>query len=185
MRLFDGCCGLKGISSVFEARGWDVISLDIEPQFNPTIVADIRDYHYTGPRPDLMWFSPPCDQFAKFGMPCWYDSSTLPDPDMSILEACIRIIKETKPTYWMIENVKGAIPFFSKLLGKPREMHRPFYLWGYFPPLSYIDKSRFSCKEWVKKGSSPTKAAARARIPEILADAIARAVEYQTSMELR
>lgn len=32
-------------------RGWTVVTLDIDAQFNPDILADARDWHYQGARP--------------------------------------------------------------------------------------------------------------------------------------
>src|SRR5574341_1069536 len=100
--MFDSCCGLKGASRAMSERGWKIITLDNDPKFNPDIVADIREYHYKGPRPDLMWFSPPCNEFAREWMPwCRLDIA----PDMSIVLACKRVIEETQPRFWVIENV--------------------------------------------------------------------------------
>lgn len=69
MLMLDLCCGLGGASKAMKERGWDVITVDIDPEFNPTIVADLRTFHYSGPRPDLVWASPPCTEFSKYSMP--------------------------------------------------------------------------------------------------------------------
>ena len=59
MLMLDLCCGLGGASRAMQERGWDVIRVDINPEFSPDIVADITTFHYTGPQPDLVWASPP------------------------------------------------------------------------------------------------------------------------------
>ena len=174
MIVFDGCCGLKGITSVFEGRGWQAVSLDINPRFEPTITADIREYHYEGPTPDLMWFSPPCTEFSREFMP-WCKTGN--PPDLSIVLACLRIINQTNPRYWIIENVKGAIPWFKPILGNYTYSFGPFFLWGYFPQ---IEKVNVNWKHKEKLSSS--RQAERAKIPETLAIAIARAAETQTTI---
>ena len=60
MRMLDLFSGLGGASRAMRERGWDVITVDIEPEFNPSIIADISTYHYEGKLPvDLVWASPP------------------------------------------------------------------------------------------------------------------------------
>lgn len=175
--MLDLGSGLGGASRAMKKRGWQVIMVDINPDFQPDIVADLRQFHYTEPRPDLVWCSPPCDEFAKFAMPCWYNPAELPAPDMSLVKACKRIIDECQPRYWIIENVRGAVPFFEPLLGKPASIFRPYFLWGHFPNIG--KPGGWGIK--TKKLSSTAKAK-RAEIPMQLSLAIAISIENQ--MEL-
>lgn len=124
--MLDLCCGLKGVSQVFSDNGWDVLTLDNDASFNPDIITDIRQWSYTGVIPDFVWASPPCTEFARESMP-WCKRGIA--PDMSIILACMRIIRESQPQYWIIENVRGA----AKCLGKPDKLIFPYYLWGVFP----------------------------------------------------
>ena len=39
----DLCCGRKGFSRAFADAGWDVITVDLNPKFNASITADVRD----------------------------------------------------------------------------------------------------------------------------------------------
>jgi hypothetical protein len=172
--MFDGCCGLKGASQVMSIRGWKVITLDNDPQFEPDIMADIREYHYAGERPDLMWFSPPCDEFAREWMP-WCKTGR--DPDLSIVLACKRIIDESNPCYWVIENVKGAVKWLDPHLGRPRAIIGPFYLWGYFPPLGAIKLNGRK-----KESMSSSWKAERAKIPVEISLALTLAIERQPEL---
>ena len=54
--------GTGSVGKVFKRRGWDVVSLDIDAEFRPTIVCDIMkwDYKRFKRRPDFIWASPPC-----------------------------------------------------------------------------------------------------------------------------
>jgi hypothetical protein len=173
MRMLDLGCGLKGASKAFKARGWDVVTLDIDPRFEPDIVADMRTWS-TSEHFDFIWASPVCTEFAKFAMPCWYPADTLPAPDMSLVIASKRIIDECRPRYWVIENVRGAVPFFAPLLGAPALVLYPYFLWGYFPPIGV--KRTWGTK--TKHLSSSAKAE-RARIPEEISLALAVAIERQ------
>jgi len=153
-------------------RGWRVVTVDNEPKFNPDYIADVCTWSWEGERPDLIWASPPCVEFARESMP-W--CRTGQKPDLSVWEGCQRIINESQPMYWIIENVRGAMPWF----GKPREIHGAFYLWGFFPLLGNVDLSGVRKKESYYSKDREL----RAKIPEQLSLAVARAVELQMSFE--
>ena len=169
MLMIDICCGLKGASQMMTARGWNVVTLDIDPRFSPAIVADVRDWHWAGSPVDLLWMSPPCDEFAREWMP-W--SKTGRAPDMSIVDACRRLVDEIQPRYWVLENVRGAVPY----LGTPRAIVGPFYFWGNFPAIGKPSMAGFRKKE----SYSSTQAAERAAIPRGISLAFALACERQS-----
>ena len=90
MLMLDLCCGLKGASASFLSRGWDVVTLDIDPVFHPDIVADLRDWEWHGGRPDLIWLSDPCTEFSRESMPWCKTGNT---PDLSIVQGGLRVIR--------------------------------------------------------------------------------------------
>lgn len=169
--MIDLCSGLEGACQAMKSNGWQVITVDVDCKFNPDIIADIRTWSWDGRRPDLMWFSPPCNEFAREFMP-W--CSTGSKPDLSIYQACLRIVKECNPRYWIIENVRGAVPYF----GKPRASYGPYFLWGYFPLLPEKLPLRYRKKESMSS-SQPEK---RAKIPFELSRAVAYAVENSKTL---
>jgi hypothetical protein len=172
MLMLDLFSGLGGASQAMRDRFWQVVRVDLDPRFSPDIVADVRDFCWDGERPDLIWASPPCTEFAREFMP-W--SRTGREPDLSLVEATIRIVEETKPRFWILENVRGATRWLDPILGKPRAIIGPYFLWGFFPPLPgvYLNGRR-------KKESLPSSAAAeRAKIPYELSLAVADACENQ------
>lgn len=164
--MIDFCCGTKAASAAMFDRGWKVVTLDIDEKFMPDIVCDIRNYTYSGPTPDLMWFSPPCTDFSFNSLP--WNANKQRAADISIYGACKRIIRQSKPKYWIIENVRGAMTYF----GPPTQKRGPFYLWGYYPP---IGKGHLNYKT---KGSHPGRNShLRAAIPYELSLAIALSIE--------
>ena len=170
MMILDLCAGLGGASQAMKERGWGVVTVDIDPSFNTDIVADITTWSWQGERPDLIWASPPCNEFAREFMP-WCKTGKM--PGMKLINACKRIIEECNPRYWVIENVRGAVPY----LGKPRAIVGPFFLWGFFPPLpdfvlDYRKKESMS--------SSRSWKAERAKIPYRLSLEMALTIERQS-----
>ena len=46
MRLLEIFCGTKSMGKVFEKNGWEVISIDIEKKWKPTICIDVLEWNY-------------------------------------------------------------------------------------------------------------------------------------------
>ncbi len=171
MRMLDLCCGLKGASAAMQHRGWHIRSLDIDPAFNPDILADVRTWLWLGEPFDLVWASPPCQEFSREFFP-W--SRTGNPPDLSIYEACKRLIAQIHPRYWIIENTRGAVPYF----GPPAAIFYPYYLWGQFPILNHVDLS----SRRHKASFTSSAKAARSLIPYTLSLSVAKAVELQNPL---
>jgi hypothetical protein len=168
--MLDICAGLGGASQAMRERGWQVVTLDNDPRFGCDITADLTTWTYAGPRPDLLWLSPPCTEFARESMP-WCKTGQV--PDMTLMRAAFRLVQAIQPRYWILENVRGAVPY----LGSPREIHGPFYLWGYFPSLG-----RPVLRMRGKERYSSSQRAERAKIPMALSLAVAVAVESQQEL---
>jgi hypothetical protein len=179
MLMLDICSGLGGASEPFRAAGWSVITVDVESRFDPTFVADVREFRHSGPRPTFVWCSPPCTEFARESMP-W--SRTGRAPDLSLVEACIRIIREARPYAWALENVRGAIAHIDRLEspemgGLPMSRFRlcmagPVAVWSNLVPLGWPPAVPF----WKEKLSSKQRAE-RAKIPPQIGEAFRRTLE--------
>jgi hypothetical protein len=52
---------------------------------------------------------------------------------MDIVKGCVRIIEKIQPKFWILENVWGSVDHISEVLGPPKLVRRPWYLWGIFP----------------------------------------------------
>ena len=155
-------------------RGWKVIAVEIDPQFHPDICMDVSEYHYNGPTPDLVWASPPCQEFSKSDLPLsWACNKNYPPaPDVKLMLQAKRVIEESVPRYWVIENVRGARPFFEPWIGKPRKNVGSRYLWGEFP----IFDTPPVHNKW-RRPATKDRAAKRSEIPAGISLALALAIE--------
>ena len=167
MLMLDLFSGLGGASSAFRARGWDVVTVDNDPRFGCTHTADLLTWQYDGPRPDLVWASPPCTEFSRESMP-WCRTGKA--PSLELAKAAKRIIDECDPAWWVIENVKGSVKWLRPILGDHRASYGPFYLWGQFPPF------RAEVKPFKTRLSS-SRRAERACVPAALSNALVAACE--------
>lgn len=174
--MIDLCAGLGGASQAMTPPGWEVITVDNDPRFGCTVTTDVRTWHYTGPRPTLIWASPPCTEFARLSMP-WCHQPTL--PDLSIMLACKRIIDEAQPEHWILENVRGARPFFDLYLGNVTSIMGPFYLWGHWP---YLGPIRNATLHAHKERLGSSQAAERAKVPYIISYRVREAIERQMQL---
>ena len=169
LRMLDLFSGLGGSSAAMRERGWKVITVDNNPAFKPDIMVDIKDYHrFAGLSFDLVWASPPCEEFSREFMP-W--CRTGKEPSMELVKAAWWIIQELHPRFWVIENTRGAVKWFRPLLGPPAHISNPIYLWGNFPP---FPKLRLKMR---KEKMSSSWAAERAKIPYEVSLAMALSIE--------
>jgi len=177
MRLLDLCSGREGVSKEFRKAGWDITTVDIDPKFKPDIVADINNLHLEAPGDfDLIWASPKCTEYSKAAMPvswkCNRGKRTL--PDMRLFLNCYRIIRYLKPRWWVIENVLGADPYFSLVLGDYAKHVGSRYLWGDFPIFDTSPKHG----KW-RLPPSEDRAEIRSEIPAGLSKALCLACEAE------
>lgn len=114
MRMLELFCGTKSISKVF--TDWEVVSVDIDPQFEPTICNDILNMPYTQFYDfDFIWASPPCTTFSVSSIGKHWNHDHTPktteaEHGLKILEETIRVIEWVKPTIgFIIENPRGKM----------------------------------------------------------------------------
>lgn len=192
LTFLDLCCGLKGASQPAIDRGWKVITVDIDPRFKPTIVADVRALPLKPFHVDVLWASPPCQEFSRLGLPWFLNKGPLPNPDLSLVEGVQRAVEQLSPSWWIVENVRNSRKWISPILGAVRYCSTGHYLWGRLPGLiPNVSSAKGSWghrngsgkwrEEWHPNKESlwPTKdrPALRAKIPYEIGAAICAAVE--------
>ena len=186
MKALDLFCGLGGWSDGLAAEGFKVLGVEIDPHIaelykHPVIIQDVREIMGTDfNNYDLIVGSPPCRDFSKltsFG----HRWKIPPDPEgegMNLVNAFLRIVKEAKPRFWLMENVLGL----QKYIRKPprckarlsKTMIRGF--WGNFPAF-LIPKDASKGLIWHTHGK--LRRWERAKIPKPVAQALGRAVRAQ------
>ena len=97
---FDAVC----CASLRASRPWPVIEADLLNTSTKTILgagslkaSDV----------DMLIGGPPCQPFSKSGYWASGDSRRLEDPRASTLSGYLRVLKETKPRAFLLENVEG------------------------------------------------------------------------------
>lgn len=120
MRLLELFCGTKSIGKVFAGGGYEVVSVDLLPEFQPTHCGDIMTMEFSD-NFDVVWASPPCTAFSvasigrhwKLGLPSKYAIAA-----NQLLAKTLEIINITRPKYWFIENPRGmmrTLPIMASL----------------------------------------------------------------------
>ena len=86
------------------------VTLDINDSFAPTIVSDITTWNYSKHFAkgffDIIWASPPCDQYSA--AKTTGDERNLEYAD-SVASAVLKVLDTAKPAVWFIENPRGYL----------------------------------------------------------------------------
>lgn len=163
--------GTGTVATAFRSIGWEATTVDNDPETAPDVLADLSAGLPLLPqRPGFVWASPPCTEFSRANSRIDHGGKT---PDLSLVFATLQAVATIRPRFWVLENVVGAIPF----LGIPGQKVGPFCLWGYFPEIRVPYAAQIH-----RKAGLPT-AAARGRIPQALAEAVADAVNKHRNTE--
>lgn len=202
MKALDLFCGLGGWSDGLADEGFEVLGVEINAEIaalykHHVIVEDVRNLtpgDFKGY--DLIVGSPPCRDFTRLGRMFGHNWKNPPDPEgkgMGMVNAFLKIVEESKPTYWLLENVPDLEKYLKRA---PRtttyigeSMRRSF--WGNFPAffiLRDMGKKTFTKRKYLKgehQGkNSPvcldgSKYASweRARIPLTISRALGKAVK--------
>jgi len=128
--ILDLCGGTGAWSKPYKDAGYDVRLITL-PEY------DVIDY--IPPKGVYgVLAAPPCTEFS-LARNAWPDIKRDFIKGMNPVNACIRIIWKTKPTFWALENPVGLL---SRWLGKAQYIYEPWWfgdpwskktaLWGQF-----------------------------------------------------
>lgn len=136
-KMLDLFCGTKSMSSVFEAAGWEVYTVDWEKKFNPTLCADIGSLtkediiELCGGVPDVVWASPDCTSYSiaaiRYHRKKNEETGEL-EPVSEYAQFCDKvnshiinvIVNELQPKYYFIENPRGGMRKMGFVKDLPR-----------------------------------------------------------------
>ena len=152
LRIADLCSGTGAATAPFFERGHDVDRFELP--------RDICLEAFTPGQYDFVWASPPCTEYSRLSMP-WHPIEAV---DVGLWCECLRLIGETEPRYWVLENARGA----QYIWGKTRHCGS-FYMWGVMPAWPQGD--------YRKDYAHVRNPKERARIPRGLAVQVADIVE--------
>ena len=120
-RILDLCGGTGSWSKFYKESGYKVEVITL-PYY------DVREFTTTKKIHGIL-AAPPCTHFTNSGAQYWdekdTDGRTL--DDLEIVTECLRIIAESKPRFWALENPVGRL---RRWLGPPKI---------YFNPCDYGD----------------------------------------------
>ena len=203
----DLCSGLGGFSQAFVDAGWEVITVDIEPKFKPTICGDVTKLTVMEIESNLskglavydkmvVLASPPCQSNSIANGRAWLKNA---GPYLRVAAGCLDIIRDftmKREIYFAIENPKGRLRWF---LGKPKitialknfgyPTMKPTDIWANFslPLIEFIqpnDGVRHNFPFRPQKGQPKTRQwsdaltpADRSKMPYGLSKAILEAVD--------
>ncbi len=143
MRILDLFSGLGGFSYPFKERGHEVVTLDIDPRFEPDIVADVREIRYPSlslnGEFDVVLASPPCEHFSVAGFSAGFPREGSIEA-VGVVACTFRLITMIRPTFSIVENPVGLL---RKIIGIPTATvtlcqygdtrMKPTDLWGHLP----------------------------------------------------
>ena len=186
MRMLSLFSGLKGWEYAFEKAGWEIFSVDINPDLNPDLVCDVGALWTNSEFLeeckkgfDLVTASPPCIEFFKVLAP-WMDEYGN-NPSMDLVCDTIALIKLIKPKYWIIENTQSGSIFINKILGNYRSKIGPFFFWGNYP-LFDAKVSRDHKKKVDVGPRNPLRSNIRAKIPQDISAGLLDVIQNQKTL---
>lgn len=189
LRVLDLCAGTCGFSAGFIERGDIVTAVEIDPPAElpggvELLKRDVREVSIMELGAfDVTLGGPPCPEFSGMrhanprlrGVPPSQKA-------FDVVEACFRLARDSQARFWAIENVRGAIKWWSPIYGEPTHRLGAWYLWAALPPTRFPEMP-------MKLGSRAISRAGRGRVndlnkqgrersrtPHELADALAQGV---------
>jgi len=192
--MIDLFAGLGGASeSMIQDRGWDVCRIDNNPLLSGVERMHIKNVGelvvhkdvFEHGEIDLIWASPPCREFSQaYGAPGPVAKRAGIEftPDLELVEIALELIEESKPKFWVIENVIGSIKHFAKLGLKPRQIIGPFVLYGNFPLIHIQPGYKHKKSENDTWSTDPLRANRKALVPMEISRGLKEAIQDQQSI---
>lgn len=196
MKVLDLFSGLGGFSEAFLQAGDEVVRVENNqllsevPNTSIECVRQVRDRLKSFKEEghairdiDLVLASPPCYEFSlAYSAPRVQAQRKGEEwnPSLELVEVTLEIIDLIQPRWWVIENVVGSAKYFKQLGLIPRQVNRPYLLYGNFPMFGSLQLPRKQDHDsW---HGNPLRANIRAKIPLELSQALRSAIVNQKSI---
>ena len=111
MRLLEIFSGTRSVSKVAKSLGWETVSLDMDPKYNPDLRMDILNFNETQyPRDyfDFVWSSPDCRASSSARTTATIDRETAMELSDRLLVKTINIIQYVGAPY-CVENQNNSL----------------------------------------------------------------------------
>ena len=164
--LLECFCGTKSVSKVF--KDWEVILVDIQQKYNPTVCCDILQWEGYKELKNVTYahFSPPCSMWSRCRSTQPHDKAK----SEAFVKKTLEIIEYLQPPFVTIENPASSGMCKLDYLGPYKDVCYCMYSdWGYrkatriwhrgmegWIPRAMCDKNA-RCKHW-KEGRHPAQA---------------------------
>lgn len=131
MRMLELFCGKKTISNEFKNKGYDVFTVDFNPAHKPDLCIDILDFDVSMLPwiPDVIWASPDCRTWSIASVKHHWNLDKTPKSDacfngIRLLNKTLDIIEQLKPEYWFIENPRGMMRKYIRMVALTKKYFR-------------------------------------------------------------
>lgn len=118
MKTLELCCGRKSFSKVAAELGYDTVTVDIDPKFEPTVCCDLLSFDpapYVG-QIDILWMSPPCREFSMTKTTSQRDLLSA----VAVVRRCVELLNAIQPKYFVFENPVGYLDKSGLLNAYPK-----------------------------------------------------------------
>ena len=206
MNILELFAGTESFSKVARARGHNAITVENDPQFNPTYAMDILEFDPSiiQSKIDIVWASPPCNvysvaafsqhYFMKFGDE-YYPAKPKAAHSWRMLKKALEIVDIIQPKWFIFENPRGLLRkmYFMRDLDRATVTYcqygdtrmKPTDLMGKLHGLTFrpMCKNGSPCHESAKRGTrtggvqGQTGSKMRAIVPAELCEDIIKQLE--------
>lgn len=177
MKILDLFAGIGGERRrpMIEAKGHELVTLDLDRSFNCTISADIFDMTVNDFKDfEFIWASPPCEAFSvasighhwKGGYRAYEPKTEHAALSQRLVTHTINLIAASQPKFgWLMENPRGVLRKLPCMSGLPRitvtycqygdTRMKPTDLWGVLDGFNpkQMCRNGDNCHEAAPRGS--------------------------------
>jgi len=118
--------GTKSFSCVAHTFGYRTLTIDNDPRHHADVVADILVLERI-PRAHIVWASPPCEAFSVAAIGRNWNRDHTPKHERAffaqkVVRKTMALIKESRSTWWFVENPRGMLRKLAWFERSVREM---------------------------------------------------------------